>query len=74
MTNPQMHDLEVLRQQAESIKEEIKQKRRECRDTTMQQVCFTKISLFSRENFDNTVTMPSGELGNLAPGGGVNIC
>ena len=38
MTNNQLQDLEILRQQAEAIKEDIKQKRRECRDTTMQQV------------------------------------
>jgi guanine nucleotide-binding protein G(I)/G(S)/G(T) subunit beta-1 len=34
-----MSDLEALRQQAESLKDNIKQKRKECRDTTMQQVC-----------------------------------
>ena len=33
-----MSDLEALRQQAESLKDNIKQKRKECRDTTMQQV------------------------------------
>ena len=36
--NPAMQDIEELRRQAEDIKESIKQKRRECRDTTMQQV------------------------------------
>ena len=31
-------DLDALRVQAEEIKDEIKAKRKECRDTTMQQV------------------------------------
>ena len=47
MTNNQLQDLEILRQQAEAIKEDIKQKRRECRDTTMQQV-ITGISYNNR--------------------------
>ena len=34
----QTDHLDTLRQQADQIKEDIKQKRKECRDTTMQQV------------------------------------
>ena len=34
----QTDHLDSLRQQADQIKEDIKQKRKECRDTTMQQV------------------------------------
>jgi len=37
-SNPQA-EIEAMRKQATEIKDEIKQKRRECRDTTMQQVC-----------------------------------
>ena len=36
-------DLDALRVQAEEIKDEIKAKRKECRDTTMQQVSQKKI-------------------------------
>jgi len=35
-------DLDALRVQAEEIKDEIKAKRKECRDTTMQQVSSKK--------------------------------
>ena len=38
-------DLDALRVQAEEIKDEIKAKRKECRDTTMQQVSQKKIFL-----------------------------
>ena len=44
-------DLDALRVQAEEIKDEIKAKRKECRDTTMQQVSqeknFENFSFFS---------------------------
>jgi len=39
-------DLDALRVQAEEIKDEIKAKRKECRDTTMQQVSQKKFSCF----------------------------
>ena len=39
-------DLDALRVQAEEIKDEIKAKRKECRDTTMQQVSQKKILIF----------------------------
>ena len=39
-------DLDALRVQAEEIKDEIKAKRKECRDTTMQQVSQKKIRDF----------------------------
>ena len=39
-------DLDALRVQAEEIKDEIKAKRKECRDTTMQQVSQKKIFEF----------------------------
>ena len=39
-------DLDALRVQAEEIKDEIKAKRKECRDTTMQQVSQKKFSNF----------------------------
>lgn len=49
-------DLDALRVQAEEIKDEIKAKRKECRDTTMQQVSqkkflrfFEFFSIFLRE-------------------------
>ena len=41
----QTDHLDSLRQQADQIKEDIKQKRKECRDTTMQQVSTTFTSL-----------------------------
>ena len=39
-------DLDALRVQAEEIKDEIKAKRKECRDTTMQQVSQEKYFFF----------------------------
>ena len=45
----QQSDIENIRQQAEAIKEDIKQKRRECRDTTMQQVNTHNYNGFSQE-------------------------
>jgi len=39
-------DLDALRVQAEEIKDEIKAKRKECRDTTMQQSVKKKFSNF----------------------------
>ena len=43
-------DLDALRVQAEEIKDEIKAKRKECRDTTMQQVSKKKTWIFC-QNF-----------------------
>ena len=44
-------DLDALRVQAEEIKDEIKAKRKECRDTTMQQVSQKKNFLILFWNF-----------------------
>ena len=55
-------DLDALRVQAEEIKDEIKAKRKECRDTTMQQVSQKKIFLFCFEIFEIFFGLMMGNL------------